>query len=61
MSPYRISGAAHQAKGMLKAVFGRLVGHKAMASEGAHEKDRGRAQLRLGAAQEMILASLVRR
>jgi len=51
MSQNRMSGAGHEAKGVIKEAAGRLSGNRRMQAEGVAEKLAGRAQKNIGKAQ----------
>ena len=54
MDKDRIEGSAHQAKGKLKEVIGKVTGDAKTQAEGATEKAAGKVQNAVGGAKDTI-------
>ncbi|MBS0644425.1 MAG: CsbD family protein [Acetobacteraceae bacterium] len=54
MDKDRIEGAAHQAKGAVKEVAGKVVGDKKLEAEGAAEKAAGKVQNAVGGVKDTL-------
>jgi uncharacterized protein YjbJ (UPF0337 family) len=58
MDKDRVEGAAHQAKGAVKEVVGKVTGDAKTQTEGAAEKAAGKVQNAVGGAKDAVRDSL---
>jgi uncharacterized protein YjbJ (UPF0337 family) len=58
MDKDRVEGAAHQVKGTVKEVVGKVTGDPKTQAEGAAEKTAGRVQNAVGGAKDALRDSL---